>query len=187
MDYTNRPSTDPSSPGADRIVFSEKMLLIQEEPRGASILIEVACAANGLSELPLPLIQQLQTDPTQIVVIKGLRLVPIGELNVAPRSGNANAPITELQKLTLMLYSDGWEKGFRIPILALNNTFIEGSGLPFRDRSTKLANWQKVDWNKSTLYFNNGTVSVGAAYSVLFEVEYVRFDNQGKEIWGPTG
>lgn len=168
------------------IISDKKMVLVQEEPRGASMLIEIPCTQNGLTELTLPLIQQLQTDPKQIVVVQGLRLVPIGELNNAPSSGNALAPLTELQKMTLMLYSQGWQKGYKIPILALNNTFIEGSGIPWRSRTTRLADWQDVDWNKSTIYFNNGSVTAGQPYSVVFEVEYIRYSMNGKEIQGST-
>jgi len=163
----------------------ERMLLIQEEPRGPSMLIEVPVIA-AVGSVTLPIVQQLQTSPDQNVIIKSLRLVTAPELGIAPTSGNPNAPLTELQKITLKLYCEGWEKGFLIPILALNNTFTEGSGFPFRDKTTKLANWKNVDWNKSTLIYSNGTVAVGFPYVVIFEVEYQRFDKNGNEIVGPS-
>jgi hypothetical protein len=163
---------------------NQKMILIQEEPRGPSQLIEIVIVA-GQTFVPLPIIQQLQTSPDQNIIIKALRLVTLPELSTGPVNGFANAALTELQKITLTLYCEGWQKGQNIPILALNNTFTEGSGFPFRDKTTKLANWKNVDWNKSTINFANGTVAVGN-YEVILEAEYVRFDINGNVIVGPN-
>jgi len=167
-------------------IINERMLLIQEEPRGPSQLIEVPVAAVGVGIVVLPIIQQLQTSPDQNIIIKSLRLVTFPELALGPTLGTANAVLTELQKMSLILYCEGWEKGQLIPVLALNNTFTEGSGIPFRDKTTKMANWKNVDWNKSKIVFSNGSVSVGAPYCVIFEAEYERFDKNGKEIVGPS-
>ena len=169
----------------DRVIFNDKMLLIQEEPRGASMIIEIpVVAAVGIVKLPV--IQELTSDLTQNVVIKSLRLITDGELTNAPTIGGITAPLTELVKISLTMYAEGWQKGYLIPITSLNNTFIEGSGIPYREKTTKLNNWQKVEWNKCTLNWSNGTIAAGFPYTVLLEVEYVRFDKLGKEITGPT-
>lgn len=163
----------------------DKILLVQEEPRGPSMLIETPITNNGTSQLALPLVQQLQTSPDQTVIIKGIRLVTAAELTNSPTLGNPVAPLTELQKISLILYSNGWEKGQLIPLLSLNNTFTEGSGIPWRDKSTKLANWKAVDWNKSKFVYSNGTVSAGSPYDIVLEVEYIRFDANGNVVDGP--
>jgi len=165
--------------------MADKMVLIQEEPRGPSQLIEIQVTQNGLSSVTLPIVQQLVSDTEQKIVIKGLRLVTLPELAVGPQSGLANAPLTELQKISLLLYSEGWQKGKNIPILALNDTFTEGSGIPFRNKPTKLADWTRVNWNKSELIYSNGTVVVGASYCVIFEVDYIRFDKNDQLWTGP--
>ena len=170
----------------DRIAFNDKMLLIQEAPRGASYLIEVPVIAGAGSPIALPLIQELTSDTTQNVIIKSLRLVTDQELTNAPTNLGVVAPLTELQKISLILYAEGWEKGYLIPVLSLNSIFTEGSGIPYRDRTMKLDNWQNVMWNKSKLVYSNGTVPVGAPYVVVFETEYQRFDKQGKEITGAS-
>jgi hypothetical protein len=170
---------------SDRVVFNDKMMLIQEAPRGASYLIEVPVTGAN-SPVPLPLIQELTSDTTQNVIIKSLRVVTDQELTNAPTLGNVVAPLTELQKISLIIYAEGWEKGYLIPILSLNNLFTEGSGIPYRDRTMKLDNWQNVMWNKSKLVYSNGTVPVGAPYVVLLETEYQRFDKQGREITGAS-
>ncbi len=163
----------------------DRMILIQEEPRGPSMLIEIPVIA-AVSTVTLPIVQQLQTAPDQNIIIKGLRLVTFPELALSPTLGNANAPLAELQKMSLILYCEGWEKGQLIPILALNNTFTEASGIPYRDRSTKFNNWKNVDWNKSKIIYSNGSVAAGFPYDVLLEAEYVRFDKAGREIIGPS-
>jgi hypothetical protein len=167
----------------ERLVFNDKMILIQEEPRGATLLVEIPVTAGNQS-VTLPIVSELQNDPTQTIVIKGIRLVTVAELAFAPTDGAANAPLTELQKISFQVYAEGWQKGYNIPLLSFNNTFTEGSGIPYRDKTTKLANWQFVQWNKCKLIYSNGQPSVGA-YNVIIEVEYVRFDKDGKEIFGP--
>lgn len=159
-------------------------ILVQEEPRGPSMLIEIPVPAQVVSKVALPIIQQLNNDTTQKIIIKGLRLIPDFLLTAAPTNGGINAPLTELQKISLTLYSQGWEKGYLIPILSLNDSFCEGSGVPFRMHTTKMADWTNVDWNKSYLQYGNGTPSSGNAYNIILEVEYVRLDNNGNLIDG---
>lgn len=161
------------------------MMLIQEEPRGASQLIEIPVAGN-LTKIVIPVIQQLQSDTTQVVVIKALRLITADVLTNAPTLGGVNAPTTELAKMVLVLYCEGWEKMQMCPVLTLNDMFAEGTGTPLRFKTTKFDNWQNVDWNKSFLLFANGTVPVGAPYNVIFEAEYVRLNKQGRPITGPS-
>lgn len=164
----------------------DRMVLVQEEPRGPSQLIEILIPANVTSTVALPLIQQLTSDTRKLIVIKSLRLVTVGEIPVAPVSGLPNAALTELVKIFFTIYAEGWEKGKLIPLLSLNNTFIEGSGIPYRSRTTKLANWDAVDWNLSNLIWANGTPSNGTAYAIIFEAEYERFSKDGQRIIGPS-
>lgn len=159
-------------------------MLVQEAPRGPSTTIEIP-VTPGLSSIPFPIIQDLQSNTTRVVVINSIRLVTYAELANARTLGLPNAPLTELQKISTLLYAEGWNKGDAIPVLSLNNVYTEGSGIPFRDRTQKLANWEDVVWNKCELEFSNGTVAVGN-YAVIFEVEYTRFDANGVEIVGPS-
>lgn len=165
--------------------LTSQMLLIQEEPRGASQLIEIP-VTGALTKVVIPVIQQLQNNTDQVIIIKSLRLITVDVLTNAPTLGGVNAPTTELQKMAITLYAEGWEKGQLIPILSLNDMFTEGTGTPTRFRTTKLDNWQNVDWNKSFLQFANGTVPVGAPYNVILEAEYVRLNKQGQVIIGPS-
>jgi hypothetical protein len=162
-----------------------KIILIQEEPRGPSQLVEVPVVQNGVSKVPFPDIQQLRSDTTQKVIIKGVRLVTQDTLigPVVAASG-ANAPLAELQKLTLTLYSDGWEKGQNIPLLVLNDVATPAGTFPYRMVATKFSDWKNVDWTKSFLQYANGQVSAGAPYTVIFDVEYQRLNQFGTPITG---
>lgn len=162
----------------------DRTVIIPEAPRGASMLIEIPVTQAGLGTLPLPQVQQLLNTETQKIIVKALRLIPVTVLTNGVINAGVNAPLTELRKMTLVLYSQGWEKGQYIPLLALND-IDDGGTTPFRWHTTKLADWINVDWNKSKIQLANGTVTVVAAnYVVMLEVEYLRLDNQGVPVQG---
>lgn len=163
-----------------------QVLLIQEEPRGPSQLVEIPVPAQIVSKVVLPDIQQLRSQVGQIIIVKAIRLIPDTILPTAPTLGGINAPLTELQKISFVIYCEGWEKGQLIPALELVDTFTEASGVPLKFKTTRFADWKNVDWSKSFLQYSNGTPSSGAAYNVLIEVEYVKLDAQNQEIVGPS-
>lgn len=167
-----------------------RLILVQEEPRGPSQLIEIPVTANGLSKINLPDIANLRNQDDQIIVIKALRLITPSVLTNGPVTGAVNAPLTELQKISFVLYSEQWEKGQYIPALTLNDMFTEGSGEPWRNKTTKLDSWRNLDWNKCFMQYSNGTVTAGTPYCVILEVEYVKLrrltDGKLVEIIGPA-
>lgn len=171
----NVQSMTPSNIQQSYNVPIKDIVLVQEEPRNASQTVEVPITANGVTRVQIPDIQQLRSQGDQIIVIKGIRLITPAVLTNAPISGFTVSPLTELQKISLTLYSDGWERGQLIPLLVLNDLFTEGSGIPYRQNPTKFSNWKNVDWSKSYLQFSNGTVSAGANYAVCFDVEYMKY------------
>lgn len=169
-----------------RQIETGKTYLIQEEPRGPSQLIEVQVTANGLSEIEFPTIPNLQNNTQQNIVIKAMRVIPAEVLVAGPLSGAGTAPLTELVKMSLNIYCEGWLKAQNIPMLTLVDTFIEGTGIPYRNRTMQFANWQSVTWEKTKLEYSNGQFSAGAPYTVLLEVEYVKYNQNGIQIIGPS-
>jgi hypothetical protein len=161
-------------------------VLVQDEPRGPSVLIEINVQTNGQQRVPFPDISQLRSTAYQSIIIKGLRLISAEVLTNGIISNNTTAPATELQKMSLTIYSEGWEKGQTIPILTLNDMHFTTGAIPFRFNPTKFDNWQNVDWPKSYIQFANGTLSTGAPYVVLLDCEYIRLDAQGSLIQGPS-
>lgn len=161
-------------------------VLVQDEPRGPSILIEVNVQNNGLQRVPFPDISQLRSTVDQKIIIKGLRLISAEVLTNAMIAPNVTAPVTELQKMAITIYSEGWEKGQTIPILSFNDMVFTTGAIPYRNHATRFDNWVNVDWPKSYLQFGNGTVSAGAPYTVLLDCEYVRLDASNRVIIGPS-
>lgn len=159
-------------------------ILVQEEPRGPSVLIEVNVNNNGSQRVPFPDISQLRSTTDLKIVIKGLRLVPSSVLTNGVISSNVTAPDSELQKMALTIYAEGWEKGQTIPMLTFND--FQNTIIPNRFNPTRFDNWVNVDWPKSYIQYANGTSSVGAPYVVLLDCEYVRLNAQNLIVTGPS-
>lgn len=160
--------------------------LVQEEPRGPSQLIEVPVGTNGLNRVNLPDIQQLRSTQTENIILKGMRLVIASVLTNGIISGTVNAANTELAKIALVLYCEGWEKMQYMPLFTMNDMFDPGGTAPHNFNPTRFNNWRKVDWTKSYLQYANGTVSVGAPYVVMFDVLYEKLDANNMVIVGPS-
>lgn len=170
--------------------YQDRMILVQEEPRGPSQLVEIPVPAQVVQRVQLPDVQQLRSTLDNNIIIKAIRLITDKTLTNAPTIGTANATLGELRKISLVLYCEGWEKGQLIPILTLNDTAdadaANATTIPYRNKTTRFNNWKNVDWSKSYLQYSNGTSSSGSAYSVLLEVEYVKLNSLGQEIIGPS-
>lgn len=160
--------------------------MLQDEPRGPSVTVEIDVTEDGRQRIPLPDIAQLRSTIDQKIVIKGIRLITDEVLVRSVLSGNPTAPATELQKMTITLYAEGWEKGQTIPLLTLNDMHFVLGTAPFRYSATYFDNWVNVDWPKSYLQLANGTLTAGAPYTVMLDVLYVKLDAAGREIKGPS-
>jgi len=159
-------------------------VIVQEEPRGPSILIEVNVPTNGSQRIPFPDISQLRSTTDLKIVIKGLRLISSEVLTNGMISSNPTAPAGELAKMALTIYAEGWEKGQTIPLLTLNDMVFTTGAIPYRMTATKFDNWVNVDWPKSYIQYANGTSSAGAPYVILIDCEYVRLNAQNRIVNG---
>lgn len=164
----------------------DRIILVQEEPRGPSQLIEIP-VTNGKGKVTFPDVQQLRSQANQVIVIKAIRLITIDLLTNGVITGFVNAPIAELQKMSLVIYCEGWEKAQYLPILELNDTTVPGGTAPHRYHQTRFNNWQNVDWSKTFIQFSNGTTSsTDDGYVVMLDVEYIKLDASNSEIIGPS-
>jgi len=152
-----------------------------EEPRGPSQLIEVPVTTNGQGKVKFPDIAQLRNTTDERIIIKGLRLITPEVAVAGVTAVGVNAPLTELQKIYLTIYCEGWEKAQNIPILTLNDMTSPGSTFPHRYQPTRFDDWEKVDWTKSFLQWANGTQSANAPYVVIFDALYLRLNPNGTE------
>lgn len=162
--------------------MSKEIILVQEEPRGASQLLECPVTI-GVTKQRLPDNNQLRSQQGQTIIIKGMRLITDQVLTRAVNFNLANAPLAELQGMVLVLYCEGWERAQMIPLLTLNDVNDQTS--PHRYHATKFNNWKNVDWAKSFFQWVNGSSS-GDNFAVIFDVEYVKLDDQNREIIGPS-
>jgi hypothetical protein len=162
----------------------DDVMLVREEPRGPSILIEVPITTNK-QKVPLPDVQELRSTVGQTIIIKSIRLLSAKVLANGIISQLVNAPLGQLINMTLTLYSQGWLKGQNIPVLVLNDVndsdAATASTIPFRNVATKLADWRNVDWPQSFIQFANGFVPT-PSYVVMFEVEYLKLNAQNEVI-----
>jgi len=144
------------------------MILVNEEPRGPSELIEIPVTANGVTRINIPDIQQLRSQQGQVIIVKGIRTITAKVLTNAPITGSVVSPIAELRKASLVLYADGWEKGHLIPLLTMvdeaDADATTATTIPYRFKTTKFDDWKNVDWSKSYIQFSNGTVSATQPY-----------------------
>jgi hypothetical protein len=161
-------------------------VIVQDEPRGPSVLIEVPVTINGQQRIPIPDINQLRSTTTNRIIIKALRLIPPEILTNGIINASVNAPVTELQKMSLTIYCEGWEKGQTIPLLTFNDFVFATGSAPYRNNSTRFSNWVNVDWPKSYLQLANGTVVAGAPYVVLLDCEYERLNADNNIIVGAS-
>jgi len=168
----------------------DRIILVQEEPRGPSQLVEIPVATNGRNRVPIPNQQNLQNDPNLIITIKSIRLITDKILSNAPTDGAVTAPLAELRKMSLVIYCEGWEKGYLIPVLTLNDIVDADSAnattIPYVPTAPRFDDWKNVDWTKSYLLYSNGTVSANAPYTVIFDVQYDRINKNGQSHIGPS-
>jgi len=167
--------------------FDKRTWLIQEEPRGPSQLIEIPVNTNALSQVPqFPTIPNLQSDTKTNIITKAIRIIPDTVLTFGPTTGAPVATLAELQKLSFSIYCEGWLKAQNIPLLTMVDTFTEASGIPWHQRTMQFNNWERIIWEKCVLQYSNGTVSAGAPYVIVMEVEYLKLNEMWEEIIGPN-
>lgn len=161
-------------------------IVFRQEPRGPSQLVEVDVLNNGRQRVPFPDIAQLRSTTEMKIVIKAIRLVTADVLTRSVVSGNVTAPVAELQKISLVIYCEGWEKAQFIPILTLNDMALPGGAIPHNYNLTSFNDWVNVSWDKCYLQYANGTLSANAPYTVMLDVQYERFDKLDRLVIGPS-
>jgi hypothetical protein len=154
----------------------DSYILIQEQPRGASQTVEIPIAAAS-ADINFPDIPELRSDAEFRVIIKGIRHITNKVLTNGPVTGVVNTPRVDMVKISLQLYSEGWLRGYNIPLLTLNDMADADSAvattIPYRTKATRFDDWQ-ISWNKSKVHFSPGTTAAGASVLVL-EIEYERY------------
>lgn len=173
-------------PGAFNNFSMDNTIIFRQEPRGPSQLVEVDVTVDGRQRVPFPDIAQLRSTTDMKIVIKAMRFITADVLTNSMVSGNPTCPVTEAQKISLVIYCEGWEKAQFLPLLTLNDSSFAGSAYPHIYTQTNFSDWVNVSWDKCYLQYANGTVSAGQPYTVLLDVQYERFNSRGEYIVGPS-
>lgn len=132
-------------------------------------LIEIAVTAASTQRIYLGDQPQLRQQAGQTISILKILTYPPAVMSVTP-SGATPAPVTELAKATLVLYSESEEKVFQLPLLSLVEA--QNASSPFVDEVTEFDSL-KVDFAKS--YIQMGSAVAGAPYSFALGISYKRF------------
>jgi hypothetical protein len=167
--------------------MNKTVVLIQEEPIDCYQTIELLVTSAGQFRVPFPDQNQLRSLVGQRIIIKAISIITPDALARAPISGLVTAPLTELQKLSLVLYSTGWERGLNIPLLHLNPLSTPGGTIPHLYRKVNFADWADIDWSKSYISYSGGSTGSnvgGGNYAVLLGVEYSRLGGDGSVLIG---
>lgn len=168
--------------------MDNQIVLVQDEPVIMSELVEILIPANA-QRIQLPDVQQLRSQQGQKIIIKSIELVTNKVLTNGMLLQGTLAPVTELQKMALTIYSMGWERGHMTPLLFFNNEADSDSTaattIPYRNKMYTLSNWEKVDFPKSYLQFANGTAPAGAPYLVLLNINYMKLNDQDVPFYEP--
>jgi len=172
----------------NNIIKQPELILVTEEPRGPSQLIEIQ-VTTATSPIKWPSTDELISDDVVTIILKGMRLITDKVLAIAP-SGAINAPLAELVNISIIIQAEGWIKGQTIPILTLNDMAdadaTAATTIPYRAKpTTKFNSWRRVEWNKCLLVWSAGTAPT-PPFSVCMEIEYERLNTKGGIIYGPA-
>lgn len=164
----------------------DQFVYLKEEPRGPSELVEIPVNANGLNRIPVPDQPLLRSTANVVVVVKSIRCIVPGVLTGGILQAQNTAPIAELQKMSLTLYAQGWEKGHYIPLLTLNDVQDQTNNPPHRYTQTNFDNWENIAWDKCYLQLAANQVTANSPYVVLLDVCYIKLDQYKNEIKGSS-
>lgn len=167
--------------------MKQNILIIPTTPLIASQLVEIP-VGNGANTIAIPDQPQLRNQGDEVVVIKAVRLITPKVLSNSPTLGTANMPLADLVKSSLILYSNGWERGFLIPLLTLNDMAdADGTAattIPYAQAPVQFADWENIDWAKSKIQLASGTTTSQAS-AVILQVQYQKFiieNGQRKQV-----
>lgn len=115
---------------------------------------------------------QLRNTQDQRIKIKMIEIITTDCLTFDPNNtGIAISPNAELQKATLVLYDNGWNKVYQLPLMMLNH--LRSATTPANEYPREFNDLEKVDWNKSQIVFVTAP-NPTPNYSIVLGVSYSR-------------
>lgn len=114
---------------------------------------------------------QLRTDTTQDVIIQGIETFDVNDVTLSPN--NVTLPTkAQLQQAYIVLYVDGEESIYRIPLIQLHRVNNFADPWVQYEEMPKFENLM-VDWTKSYIFTPSPfSAGVFATFSILLGVHY---------------
>jgi hypothetical protein len=131
--------------------------------------IELQIPTGAPTKVMFPDLPNLRNQSDQAILIKYLEIFTATVVPTTP-NGAANAPIAELKKAVVVLYVNGEESIYRIPLLKLNR--LNDFANPYQDKHEDFEDLKNVDWAKSYILF--ASAPANTPYSILFGVSYLK-------------
>lgn len=131
--------------------------------------IELQIPVGAPTKVMFQDLPNLRNQADQSIVIRDIDLTLVTVVPVTP-NGGTNAPIAEIKKAVLVLYNNGEESIYRIPLLKLNR--INDFANPFQPIWESLDDLKNVDWSKSYILFSSAPANT--PYTILLGVSYLK-------------
>ena len=131
--------------------------------------IELQIPVGAPTKIMFPDLPNLRNQTDQAITIKDMEIITATVMPTTP-NGATNAPIAELKKAVLVLYVNGEESIYRIPLLKLNR--INDLANPYQEQWESFDDLKNVDWSKSYVLFSSAPAAT--PYSIVFGVSYLK-------------
>lgn len=131
--------------------------------------VELQVPVGAPTKVPFPDLPNLRNQTDQAITIKDIDITTATVMPTTP-NGATNAPIAELKKAVLVLYVNGEESIYRVPLLKLNR--INDFANPYQEQWESFDDLKNVDWAKSYVLFSSAPATT--PYSILFGISYLK-------------
>lgn len=132
--------------------------------------IEVPIVAGAPTKVMFPDLPNLRSQADQNIIIKSMEVITATVMPTSP-NGATVSPIAEMKKAVIVLYNNGEESIYRVPVLKLNR--INDFTNPFQPIWEEFDDLKNVDWSKSYILFSSAPANT--PYSFVFGVSYLKF------------
>lgn len=137
-------------------------------------VVEIIVPAGTTGFIPFPDAPNLRNQNDQRIILTDLEYFPVYAYGASQKNnGVVGAPIAEIPKMAVVLYVNGEESIFRIPVSKLNYSQNIGLGATFTQERVPFNRLERLDWPKSYVQYN--AAPAGVPYVLPFGVTYLKF------------
>ncbi len=131
--------------------------------------IELVIPTGAPTKVMFADLPNLRNQTDQNVIVKDIEIFTATVMPTSP-NGVTVSPIAEMKKAVLVLYNNGEESIFRVPLLKFNRT--NDFANPFQEQFDSFDDLRNVDWSKSYVLFSSAPANT--PYVFLLGVSYLK-------------